>query len=160
MRTILIALTTLLAACDPCREPSGWTVTGECIPEGVALAVQTSWEASPCELAGWGGTIEYQLLPFPYGPDHALADGSADDVACNPRIKVASFMRPVEATALDHELGHVLWARCGLASYDFERGCHPRAYLEWVWRVDARVAEALGHAPPPAFEAPAWACPE
>jgi hypothetical protein len=160
MRTILLVLSALLAGCAPCHEPEAWTVTGDTVPEGVEVAIQAAREAAPCEPAGWGGTIEFQLLPFPHGPEHTLADGSADDTACNPRIRVATFLRAVEATALDHELGHVLWVRCRLSSYDAGRGCHPRVDRPDPLQEVPRVAERLGHPAPAVFEAPAWACPE
>jgi len=160
MRRAAAVLLLLFAACEPCREPDGWEVTGDTIPEGVGVAIQAALEASPCAPLGWGGNIEFQLLPFIYGPNEMLVEGLVEDVECCPRVRVATFGRPVEETPLAHELGHVLWIRCGKVTYDAARCCHPRDFLEWTWAVDARIAERLGHPALPAFEAPAWACPE
>jgi hypothetical protein len=141
-----------------CQEASDWQVQGETIPRGVATAVALARAASPCPVATFGGTVTFQVLPFIY--EGKMVEGWVEQVECNPRMGVTTWAEPVESTALTHELGHVLWERCGQSSFDRERNCHPRSFLRWVWDVTRTVASALGDEPPGPFVLPSWACPE
>jgi hypothetical protein len=142
----------------PCDEPARWQAAGETIPEGVEAAVAAARAASPCAVSTFGGTVTFQLLPFIY--QGAMVDGWVEQVECDPRMGVTTFGQAVECTSLVHELGHVLWERCGLTSFDRPRNCHRRPFLRWVWEVNRTVASTLGHPAPDPFELPSWACPE
>lgn len=154
------AMLLLEGAAPVCTEPPEWSIDGDSIPEGVPVAIAVAEGLAPCVLVAPHGTLSFQLLPFYPEPGGALVDGYVSGASCNPRIRVATWARPVEQTALSEELGHVTWLRCGLPHYDEQRGCHPPAFLRWVWQVDAQTAAALGHPAPPPWEPPPWACPE
>ena len=128
---------------------SGWRIEGE-RPLGTDLALESAIAASPCKLATWQGTITFQCVPIDAGAS-GVAYGTVAGPMSNPQIDIlilgclwmtpplSLFFAntfPIEQTPVAHELGHILWTRCGLESQDFARGCHPLGFLAWVCGVN------------------------
>ncbi len=123
---LVVLLVVLALGCGgypPRRAVEGWTVRGDA-PAGVALQLAAAHQLAPCTIPPevWGGVVSFDP---DLGPGVAgLFAWYPDDV---PLLMVLWRPgEPVEATALVHEAGHLVWTLCGLD------GADGPAFLDWV----------------------------
>jgi hypothetical protein len=119
VKTYAIALFLALTACGGL--PDHWEITGPA-PSHVEEAIEAARQQAPCNVAPWGGKIEFVPAVFRDGGVWVRGCYYEDD----ERIVVATGADVLD-TALVHELGHAAWTRCGM-----ESASHPVSFLAWV----------------------------
>jgi len=137
MKTAALALL-LLAACGPQWEDrDGWAMEGAA-PAHVAEVLHAADELRSCDFR-WGGWIAW--MPGPFDCSGVRAEGcfrGADDMSARIDAAGEPFRNDARWSALPHELGHYLAARCqGDYSEDAARLLQGR--------IVARASELLAH---------------
>jgi hypothetical protein len=114
MKTIAaLAVALCLAACDSGWDSrDGWEQSGDA-PGLVAEVLAAAQAVAPCKIEPWGGWIEWVPGPFECGGVHA--EGcfpGAVDRSARLRLVGQPFRDDARWSALPHELGHYVHARC------------------------------------------------
>lgn len=146
MRPIKAALVALLlAGCgQPEQLPTAWTISGD-QPVHTEMAIEVAAEQAPCpNLGPWGGTVQFSTDLLQYnGQDLASGLAWSDSEGPHVQVYVASPDLDARETSLVHELGHIIFDRCGKPSW--VNGQHTMEFLAWVsWTNFALLGRELG----------------